>query len=127
LLISEQTRRRIADEQLGIAAVHPQHFNRLVTGLVADLQEAHPRFTALVTSPDRKLWAPNADTSNPSRAAPALTMVAMARPVGADTLIALIPHSDEHRATRDAAGFNPCLQRRNRASRGAARNGNGLA
>jgi hypothetical protein len=41
LLISEKARSRIADEQLGITAVHAQHLNRLVPGLVADFQKAH--------------------------------------------------------------------------------------
>jgi len=36
LLISEQSGSRIADEQLGIAAIGSEHFNRLVAGLIAD-------------------------------------------------------------------------------------------
>jgi hypothetical protein len=50
------------------------------------LSKETPRFTALVTSPDRRLWAPKADTSKPSRAAPFLTMLAMQRPCSRSAL-----------------------------------------
>jgi hypothetical protein len=40
-LISEQARSRIADEQLGIAAVRAKHLDWLVPSLVADFQKRH--------------------------------------------------------------------------------------
>jgi hypothetical protein len=40
-LISEQARSRIADEQLGIAAVRVKHLDWLVPSLVADFQKRH--------------------------------------------------------------------------------------
>jgi hypothetical protein len=36
---SQQSCRGVAGEQLGIAAVHPQHLQRFVAGLVADLHQ----------------------------------------------------------------------------------------
>ena len=37
----QQPHGRIADERLGVAAVHAQHLKRLVAGLIADFQQVH--------------------------------------------------------------------------------------
>jgi len=37
----QQPSGRIADEKLGVAAIHPQHFKALVPGLIADLEQVH--------------------------------------------------------------------------------------
>jgi hypothetical protein len=79
-LISEQARRCIANKQLGIAAVHTQHLDALVPSLVADFQKRHATLHRAGYEPERRLCAPNDDTSKPSRAAPFFTMLAMQRP-----------------------------------------------
>ena len=35
---------RIADEKLGIPAIHPKHFKALVPGLIADFEQVHAAF-----------------------------------------------------------------------------------
>ena len=50
----QQPGRRIADKRLGVPAINPQHFERLMAGLIADFEQGSARLTAVVTSPDRR-------------------------------------------------------------------------
>ena len=129
-LFSEQSSRRIADEQLGIAAVHAQHLDRLVPGLIADFQKAHAALHCTrhksgpqaVSTEGRYIEAKPSSTRFHD-AGNGSTMQA----IGADTLSLLVPDAPEDCAVGNAGRVDPCLQCRNRAGRSATRNGNGLA
>jgi hypothetical protein len=130
LLISEKARSRIADEQLRIAAVHPQHFNRLVTSLIADFKKAHAALDGghYETGSQAMCTEGRHVEAKPSSALldDHSHGAAMQSLVG-NALIELVEDADEQWATYDPSRFDPCLQCRNRAGCCAPGDGNGLA
>ena len=113
---------RVADEKLSVPAVHAKHLKRLVAGLVADLQQVQPRLTAVVTRPERRLWAPKLAGSSAKRQAPAFTMSATVRAVRRwrRRWDSPILHPAEQRALMNAGRCPPRLHCLNRASDVAA-------
>jgi hypothetical protein len=74
------------------------------------LSKFTPRFTAVVTRPDRSEWAPKLPGSSARRDAPGLHNIGddtSREPLGTDALRSPIPHPTEQRALDNAGSVQP--------------------